>query len=311
MDDLNSKLNKASENLARKRKITAQLNDLYNQKSELDDRELTLRDQLQNEKADVERLEKGGLRIFFIDLIGALPKKLDRERADVISAAAKYDAVVKQLAAVESELLKLESENKLLFDSENEYNNLFKEKSELLQNDNSPLSDELRDIDKQINNITAQLIEITEAETVGQQVLTQFDNIESELNSAEGWGTWDLFGGGLITDIIKHDHIDSAQSGIDKLQDTLRRFRTELADVQLDSDLRVGIEGFTRFADFFFDDIFSSFAVLDSIRDSQSSIMETRLKVEKVQSQLRQRRGELDFDKKKLTDKRAELIERA
>ncbi len=36
--------------------------------------------------------------------------------------------------------------------------------------------------------------------------------VSSTLDSAEGWGTWDLFGGGLITDLAKYSKLDEAQS---------------------------------------------------------------------------------------------------
>ena len=59
-----------------------------------------------------------------------------------------------------------------------------------------------------------------------------------------GWATFDLFGGGLISDLAKHGHLDSAQHNVALLQSQLRRFRTELADVGgAASGMQVSIDG--------------------------------------------------------------------
>ena len=108
----------------------------------------------------------------------------------------------------------------------------------------------------------------------------------SSLDSAEGWGTWDLFGGGLIADLAKHSHLDEAQSSIEYLQSQLRRFKTELADVTIQADMQVNVDGFLRFADYFFDGLFVDWAVMDKISQSQSQVQSTRNQIESVLSRL-------------------------
>ena len=90
---------------------------------------------------------------------------------------------------------------------------------------------------------------------------------------AENWGTWDLLGGGFVADIVKHDKLDSAQEQVERLQVQLRRFGTELADVAEFAGMQVRIEGFLRFADYFFDDLFSAWAVLDRVGRSKEQEM--------------------------------------
>lgn len=110
--------------------------------------------------------------------------------------------------------------------------------------------------------------------------------ILSELNSAEGWGTWDMIGGGLLTDLAKHSHLDSAQNQIAQLQEELRRFKTELADVTIHTDLQVSIDGFLRFADYFFDNLFTDWMVMDKIGKSKAQIQDTKQQIESVLSRL-------------------------
>lgn len=107
------------------------------------------------------------------------------------------------------------------------------------------------------------------------------------LDSAHGWGTWDLVGGGLVSDLAKYGHLDDAQEQIERLQVALRRFKTELADVEIDADVQVTVDGFLKFADFFFDNLFTDWAVLDRIGQSQQQVQDTRRQIERVLARLK------------------------
>ena len=106
------------------------------------------------------------------------------------------------------------------------------------------------------------------------------------MDSAEGWGTWDLLGGGLLADMAKHSHLDEAQGAIERLQSQLRCFKTELADVTIHADMQVNVDGFLRFADYFFDGLFADWAVMDKISQSQSQVQSTKNQIDSVLSRL-------------------------
>ena len=42
----------------------------------------------------------------------------------------------------------------------------------------------------------------------------QLEYALDELGSARGWGLWDILGGGFISTLIKHGHMDDAESHI-------------------------------------------------------------------------------------------------
>ena len=128
--------------------------------------------------------------------------------------------------------------------------------------------------------------ELEEACAAGKEALATTDQIAASLDSAEGWGTWDLFGGGLLSDMAKHSHLDDAQAQVEQLQSQLRRFKTELADVTIDADFQVSIDGFLRMADYFFDGIVADWAVLERIHQSQEQIGETRNRINSVLTHL-------------------------
>ena len=103
--------------------------------------------------------------------------------------------------------------------------------------------------------------------------MRQIDMIDEKLGRAQGWGTWDMLGGGLISDLAKHSNLDEAQAGAEYLQTLLSRFRTELADVRISAQTgQVNVEGFLRFADYFFDGLIADWTVLSRIHKSRESV---------------------------------------
>lgn len=59
--------------------------------------------------------------------------------------------------------------------------------------------------------------EIREAVQAGQRALISLNDAERYLDSAGGWGLWDMFGGGFLSSMIKHSKMDDAQRSMEKL----------------------------------------------------------------------------------------------
>ena len=76
--------------------------------------------------------------------------------------------------------------------------------------------------------------------------------------------------------MAKHSHLDEAQDLVSELQCKLRRFKTELADIQISANMQVNVDGFLRFADYFFDGLFADWAVGDKISQSMNSFSSTK-----------------------------------
>ena len=86
--------------------------------------------------------------------------------------------------------------------------------------------------------------------------------------------------------MAKYSHLDEAQRQINTLQRSLSRFRTELADVDIRMDIQIEVDSFLRFADYFFDNTFTDWAVLDRIRNTQSQIQQVDGSVRTIVSRL-------------------------
>ncbi|WP_107923896.1 hypothetical protein [Lysinibacillus parviboronicapiens] len=119
------------------------------------------------------------------------------------------------------------------------------------------------------------LIEIKEAEEAGDFALTKLGQAAASLHSANGYSTWDtFFGGGLIATHLKHDALDKTESYLHNAQIALQRFQNELLDVQdmATKSLHIETDGFVKFADYFFDDIFSAWSVHSKISTAREQV---------------------------------------
>ncbi len=277
-----------------KKRNESRLKELRTQRENLSNKVDELRKIKCAEEADVKRMEGNSLAAFFYTLIGKKEDKLDQEKIEAYAANVKFDAAVHELSVVEEDILRIEAELNQARGCETEYEKELTAKKEVIKSSFSLQSDDIFKREKRISTLESQKKEINEALSVGKNVLTITEQILSKLASAEGWGTWDLIGGGLITDLVKHSHLDEAQAKVEELQIELRRFKTELTDVTIYADLKVNIDGFLSFADYFFDGLFADWMVLDKINQSQTQVQSTKDQIEGVIIQLKSMLGSVE-----------------
>lgn len=131
-----------------------------------------------------------------------------------------------------------------------------------------------------------------------------------DLSSAKDWSTWDLLGGGLVSDMMKYDRLDKVQNNIKELQHALRSFRTELADLKgrISADISVEMGSFLQFADLFFDGFFTDYLVYDKIKESQARTEMVYDQIQNIISQLRQREDAIRCEQEKLRNEQEGII---
>ena len=282
MEVFDGKLRQLQEDMARKRRLQKQMADLESRKKQLEVREAQLREIREREQGEVEQLEGRSLSKFFLLITGKLEDQLTQERREAAEAAVRHDALVRELEDVKASLSDIRRElNGKLYSVEMVYERTLREKKEAMLASGDPLAQRLIELEEQIGNLGIQKKELQEAIDAGKYALRIASSIQSSLSSAENWGTWDMVGGGgMISHMAKHSHLDEAQGKVESLQKALGRFRTELADVKIAANLTVNIEGFARFADYFFDGLFVDWAVQDRIRNASGQVYEVRRKVE-------------------------------
>ena len=280
------KLKAVQEKISRSRQLTSMLKELRSQRDTIAARVRELETIKMDEQADVDRLEGRSLASFFYNVIGKMDERLNKEREEAYAARVKYDAAARELEAIDGDIQRCESELSGLRGCEREYEATLREKANAVKSAGGARAEEILKLEERHAYLESQKKELREAISAGNSARSTAESVLSSLDSAEGWGTWDLLGGGLLADMAKHSHLDEAQGAIERLQSQLRRFKTELADVTIHADMQVNVDGFLRFADYFFDGLFADWAVMDKISQSQSQVQSTKNQIDSVLSRL-------------------------
>lgn len=285
-DALNQKLEENRQGMDRYQRLGSKLADYQKQLDELEVKRYNLKQQLTKEEEEYDSLFKKSLNNLVLDLLNKREKKETKEYQDVVTAKLKLDEAEKQIANILLSIRSLEEERVSLSGCESTYRKLYKEKYSLLSESDPENSEKIKAAEEKINFHTKNLTEIEEALRAGCLVQNKIRETKESLDDAHGWGTFDLLGGGLLSDVMKHSHLNDAQDSIDEVQSLLHQFHSELADIQINEDISIQIDGFTKFADFFFDGIFSDWMVQSRINSSIQTVSDLETKVDKVVSQL-------------------------
>ena len=273
--------------VAQKPSLEVKFRELQNQRREFEREAISFKVALRKEQEDVEKLEGRSLANYFFQVVGKLDGKLDKERQEAYAARVKLDAAERELAGVEADIRQIQSQLNEVRIAEARYQDELKKKRAALKASGTAAADQIMEIEQKIAALEAHKKEIREAVLAGVSARGTAAQILSELESADGWNTWDILGGGgIITHMAKHGHLDEAQNLVSELQSKLRRFKTELADIQIAADMQVNIDGFLRFADYFFDGLFADWAVGNQISQSHSSVSQTKSQISRALDKL-------------------------
>ena len=291
--------------VAQKPLLESKLYELHTQRRQYDNQVISLRVAFRKEQEDVEKLEGRSLANYFYQVIGKLDDKLDQERKEAYAAKVKLDAAERELAGIESDIKEIQEQITDVLVAETRYKDALELKRRQLKDSGTQVADQILSMEEKIAALQAQKQEIKEAISAGFSARSTADRILSELEDADGWNTWDILGGGgIITHMAKHSHLDEAQDLVQELQSQLRRFKTELADIQISANMQVNIDGFLRFADYFFDGLFADWAVGDKISQSLSSVSNTKSEINRMLDKLNDMEKAVD---QKIQQKRTKL----
>ena len=295
------------EQMQRKRHLEAVQKELASQKYALTDKAANLKAAFMKEQQDVERLEGKTLAAMFYDLMGKKDDKLTKEKQEAYAARLKYEAAFRELEAVESQLRSTGEELLTLRECEVSYDKELHRVLEDIKTSGDPRGQEVLALEARITDRQCDIKELGEAIAAGNSAMQAVDAVLSHLDDAEGWGTWDLFGGGLLADIAKHDALESAQRAVEVLQLRLRSFKSELVDVEMEVNVQITIDGFLGFADWFFDGFFADFAVMDKIEQATRDVQTVKTKLQSAMHTLRQKNAEAEADMAAAREQLAEL----
>lgn len=299
MTNYDDNLLQLQQKVAQKKQLDAKLKELQNQRRVFDQKVIELKVEHRSEQDDVDKLEGRSLANYFFRIVGKMDEKLDEEYRQVAAAKVKLDAAERQLAAVDGRIRELQAQIRELSGCEQAYSRELEKKRAEVKNAGTPVGEEILEIEEKIAFLESQRVEIGEALSAGHSARGMADSVLSELDEADGWNTFDMIGGGgIITHVAKHSHLDDAQDMIEYLQGKLCTFKSELADINVHANMQVNIDGFLRFADYFFDGLFVDWTIGGQIRESRDSVYEVRRQIDTAINKL--------YGLEKATDKEIE-----
>jgi hypothetical protein len=251
--------------------------------AELDQRIAELRRQLDDEAADVERLESLSAARIWSRLKGSHLDDLERETAEreaaryaVAEAEARREVMRRERAALESRIAELGA-------VEGRCRVAMAAKEAWVAELGDGPARELAEIAERRGELTALDSEAREAFAAGRAAHDLLVRASSLLGSAGSWSMWDTFGGGgLLTDMMKYDKVDQATETLRHADLALAAFSRELADVDLPAVGGVRVEQMMRTFDVWFDNIFSDLAVRARIEDTAHRVAQAIDQVERA-----------------------------
>jgi hypothetical protein len=276
--------------------LLERMNSLRSRLHEAEENVSSLLHKYQSEALDVDDLQKDKFSNTLLKLIKIHEGKVNKETQEMVTAKLEYDKAVEevsQLTLEKAELAKRISEltsDKKVFDAE------YIKRENLIK---SQISDKAfaayTNLETQLVNLSKQLAETDEALNVARQVIAAAENAIDHLKSAEGWATYDVWSrGGILSHMAKYDHIDDAQSELNRLSFLIKNFENELRDVNMyDVCEYAGIDSTTRAVDFWFDNIFTDLNVRDKIRDDMYQVQRLISQIETISNKLLENKAQI------------------
>lgn len=249
---------------------------------------------LKNEQQDVEQLSRMSISNLFYTILGKKANELDEQQKEVVEATLKYEEAATTVTDMSREIINLEDMLRGLGNLEAEYTLILQEKERLIHDTDSPMSQAIYEVVELIAEARAYLREVNEAITAGEGVLHSLYLAQDSLGSAGRWGAWDMLGGGMLSTAIKHSRINDSREHIHDAQRRMRHFHKELKDIERHIEVHFDTGGILKFADFFFDGLIVDWVVQGRIRNSEEQVLAYNKKIAKIMEQLRTERGSWD-----------------
>ena len=311
MRDYNRELKTLREQITRQMRNRTRLETLLGQEAEVQTKAERLCRQWNAEQKDVDDLDRLTFSAIWANLSGRKAERLEKEEAEAYAARMKYEAAERQLAEIREEISRCQAELREDEGCEERFRQVLREKQEDLKAKNAVQAEKIRSLEERITELLGRQRELEEAVSAGEAVRRQLDQVLGDLGSAESWGTWDVLGGGLLTDMMKYQRLDDAQRNMDILQSALRRYRAELADV---AALHIGEfrpQGMDMALDVLFDGILFDWMVLSEISSHREQVENLARQVRDIQGRMNVEFNETCQARDAARRELDELVERA
>lgn len=241
---------------------------------------------MEKEQLDVEKMSQTSLKTLFYKCLGTHDKQVAKEKEEALAAVLKYEGCKRSVDELTDKLSQLTKRHYEMSKVQDKLDALYEEKRRVMASFNMPEYAKIGQLEKEMSLIRREIKELKEAITPGNMAINTLNEAIELLDSAGDWGTWDLLGGGLVADMMKHDKIDKAKQAILNAQTYVQRLQVELQDVNMSLDGSIQITGGAVFADFFFDGLIADWYMQSKISQSRDNVVAICGKIRKIVSTL-------------------------
>lgn len=257
--------------------------------------------QLEKENRDVEELERASFSSLLARITGQMEQKMEKEVQEARIVELRFNDAKRVEKELLEELTKLKDEQYRLRNVKEEYKIALSMKRDQLSPSQLEEMDRLQD---ELHDCQSTIKESKEALAAGEEAKELVERAQRSLSSAQNWRIVDMIGAlDFIADMAKYQKINEAKQLMNELQMALRRFKTELVDVNFDARFVVNISSFDTMMDFFFDNMFFDFMV-------QSKINDAKRQMDGIYDQINNIMAELESINDRNTNKISELKEK-
>jgi hypothetical protein len=259
------------------------------------------RQQYAGKEMDVRKLEHLSLTRVLAALHGARQDALAREKAEADAASYRIAQARQRLDGVQAQLARLAGRQAQLAGAPQAYADALVAKEQYLTHSADPRGARLLTLADEHGQLTAELNELRRASDDADAAVQALAEVQDRLGTAASWSTFDTyFDHGMVANTIKHDRIDQAAQAAHAADQRLAALRADLADLGGSEPTAPKLEissGF-KFADIFFNNIFTDLTVGQHIRDAQDnvdrSVQQVRALQDRLKNQIGAATGKLD-----------------
>ena len=312
----NEKLIELREKIQRKSHLENVLKEIREQIAQLEPEVRKLMSQRYAEQADVDKLEGNGIKAFFTSLSGKKTEKLEKERQEAHEARVKHESAAFQLETLRNDLKKYIDEYNEVRYVEPEYEKAVNEKAEYIKQTGAPVSKQIADFDKQIDEIIGKNNSIREERSGVSNADSRGRRIVSLLNEAERMAKIDAtgIGGGRTSygemkfEHEKREKLREAEYQISQLSAEVDRINYRLMESNIDTDILNNIGVLAKNADIYLDDIFTNTSVAMKIGKTIGKIESVCVQLGGIINLLNNRISENEAKMNKIKAQRDEII---
>ena len=264
---------------------------------------------LRAEERDVEQLESLTLTAFFQWVTGRKAEALEKEQAEVRTAALKYQAAKLELEDCEQALKKAAGSGRELDRLRAQHADLVARKRAVLTESGHPAAERILELEQQISRLAPEFKEVREAVAAGWDVLHLTDTITKALEKVTVGAKFDLVSDSILPDLYKYKVLNQVQQDIGRLQVALRRFNTEASQARTAINANLPqTGGMLKFADIFFDGLLVDLFTYKKIVNCRRQVEQAAAQVRQALHTLDQRRKELERQQDRLHREIKQLV---